>query len=125
MKIFDLGRSAVLAFDEFLPFGGVEPVRIGARLPDIDAAGTVAVFAHPVIFTQEAGNALILRRRRLKSLGDVLKAGRLGELERDNRDNHRRLLFENGGQNTRQMQFAPVRSGMFFALAYVLVATTL
>jgi hypothetical protein len=88
VQIFDLGRRAVFAFDEFLPLGGVKPVGVGARFPDIDAADAATVLAHPIVLAQQASDALIFRRGDLKGPGDLIERGRLGEIECCNSDNH-------------------------------------
>src|SRR5438477_722017 len=85
-------RPTELGLDHRPPLPAVEPVRIRARGPHVDAAGTMAVVAHVEVLLQQAGDFLEQRHRRLERAGHILWRGGLGHLERDNGDDHDDLL---------------------------------
>src|SRR5262249_7296947 len=69
--------------------GRIDPLGIGARLPDIDAAGPRAVLAQPVVLAQQPGHALVARRGGLEGLRNVLQARRPRQTECHDGYDHR------------------------------------
>src|SRR5262245_14572167 len=92
MEILDDGWRTVLAFHELLPFRCVDPLGICTRGPQVDATDTTAIFAHPIIFSKQSGDPLILGSGSLEDFGDVSERGRLRQIKCDDGNDHRSLL---------------------------------
>src|SRR5690242_15324042 len=88
----DCRRPTELGLDHRPPLPTVELVRIRARGPHVDAAGTPAVVAHVEVLAQEARDFLEDGHRRLERAGHLLRRGGLRHLERNDGDDHDEIL---------------------------------
>jgi hypothetical protein len=88
VEVFNHGRRAVLALDEFFPLWSVNAIRVRSGSPEIDAANPQAIFTHPIVFSKQPSHILVFGRCPLKYFGHLFQGRCALQMKRGDSNDH-------------------------------------